>query len=93
MRDEPLRIAGDLTVGTLLERWPTLVSTFRRRGLSCPGCVMSPFDTLDYVARVYGLDGQEWLRELRRERAGAPRGRKPSRSATRPHGRMSHETD
>ncbi len=93
MRDEPLQIAGDTTVETLLDRWPALVSAFRRRGLSCPGCLMSPFDTLDYVARVYGFDSQEWLRELRREQARTPRRPRPSRSATRPHRRMSHETD
>ena len=84
MRDEPPPIEGETTVAALLERWPTLVEAFRRRGLSCPGCAMSRFDALDYVAGIYGLRLREWLRELRRE---AGRGR------TRPHRRMSHATD
>lgn len=75
MRDERRRITGQVTVAALLERWPGLASAFRRRGMSCPGCVMSKFDTLDYVAEIYGLGTQEWLGELNRKA-----GRTPERS-------------
>ena len=80
-------------MAALLERWPALAKVFRRRGLSCPGCAMSRFDALDYVADVYGLRLRDWLRELRAEARRTSRRKRAADGRARPNGRVSHATD
>lgn len=91
--DRPGPIDGRTTVAALLERWPELAQAFRRRGMSCPGCAMSRFDALDYVAQVYGLGRARWLSELRRAlRPGAGGARRGQRKLQTPR-RVSHGSD
>jgi hybrid cluster-associated redox disulfide protein len=88
MRDESGRVDGKMTVAALLSRWPGLARAFHRRGMSCPGCAMSRFDALDYVASAYGLARAAWLKQLARE---AGRGAGNVRLVTKR--RMKHDTD
>ncbi len=55
---------GDLTVAQTLERWPETLPVFLRHGTACVGCVMAPFETLDEIAAIYGLDRDRLLDEL-----------------------------
>ncbi len=92
MRDEPLKVAGTMTVSALLAQWPELARVFHERGMSCPGCAMSRFDALDYVARVHGLAKGAWLRQLAgaaRRRGAKPRAEAPGSSRRR----VNHDTD
>lgn len=57
-------IHPDSIVGDVLRRWPATAQEFLRRGMSCVGCAMAPFETLREVARVYGIDLTAFLRDL-----------------------------
>ncbi len=56
---------GDLTVAETLARWPEAIPVFMRHGTACVGCVMAPFETVDEIALIYGLDRDQLLDELR----------------------------
>jgi hypothetical protein len=90
-RNDPNEINADTTVATLLERWPHLRQAFQTHRMFCPGCAMSGFDPLGYVADVYGLRPERWLRELRRAALRVPR-RRPAPGATRPKRRPNDAT-
>jgi hybrid cluster-associated redox disulfide protein len=55
----------DLMVAEVLHRWPGTLSVFLRYRLACVGCVMARFERLAEVPRIYGLDEQRFLREVR----------------------------
>lgn len=58
-------ISPELTVAACLTRWPQAIPVFFRHHLFCVGCDMSRFDTLLDVARIYGLDLETFLAELK----------------------------
>ena len=57
-------LSPDLTVDQLLSRWRQVIPVFMRLRLSCVGCPMSPFETLDTVAQIYGLPLDDFMQEL-----------------------------
>ena len=59
-------LSPDLTVDQLLNRWRQVIPVFMRLRLSCVGCPMSPFETLDTVAQIYGLPLDNLMHELER---------------------------
>ena len=69
MHMKPNSISADWTVRRLLDQYPQLALLFVRRGMTCPGCAFSRFDTLREVAGVYGLALPAWLTDLRAEAA------------------------
>ena len=91
-RNDPDEIDAGTTVAVLLERWPHLRRAFQARRMFCPGCVMSRFDDLGYVADVYGLREDLWLRELRRHATLREPKRQPIRGVARPRRRSDHAT-
>ncbi len=52
------------TVEELLRAEPATARIFMRRSMACVGCVMSPFETISEVARIYGIAEAELLGEL-----------------------------
>ena len=76
-----------LTVAQLLRQRPAAVAVFVRRGMSCPGCSMAPFETLLEVAAVYGQEPGGFLAEVAAAAGGAP----DSLAETNPEGRRSPE--
>ncbi len=54
-----------LTVADLLMHWPQAVPIFLRRHMVCPGCSMAAFESLEDAARIYGVDLNQLLSELR----------------------------
>jgi hybrid cluster-associated redox disulfide protein len=52
------------SVGELLERWPEAIPVLIRRKMSCVGCSMARFDSLQDVAATYNIDPQLFLDEL-----------------------------
>ena len=76
-----------LTVAQLLRQQPAAVAVFVRRGMSCPGCSMAPFETLAEVASVYGQEPAGFLADLAAAAGGAP----DSLTEANPKGRRSPE--
>ncbi len=54
----------NLTVADLLKAWPQVIPVFIRHRMSCVGCDMSPFETLQDVADNYKIAPEALLREL-----------------------------
>ncbi len=64
-------LTGDLTVEQTLARWPATIPVFLRHGTACVGCVMAPFETIDEIAAIYGLERDRLLDDLRAAAASA----------------------
>lgn len=58
-------LSPNLTVDQLLSRWRQVIPVFMRLRMSCVGCPMSPFETLDTVAKIYGLPLDSLMNELK----------------------------
>ncbi len=43
------------SVAELLARWPQVIPVFLRHHMSCVGCSMAAFETLEDAARIYGI--------------------------------------
>lgn len=72
-KPNPVRIIPSLTVAELLAQHPAAAAVFLRLRMACPGCPMSPFETLAEVAAAYRIDRKHFLNQLRLHY-----GRKPS---------------
>jgi hybrid cluster-associated redox disulfide protein len=59
-------ITSDLPMHELLEKWPETIPVFLRYRMSCIGCYMSSFDTLEDALKVHGLPIHEVLESLNR---------------------------
>ena len=59
-----LNISNDITIKELLDRYPQLLRWFLDMGLFCVGCPAEGFHTLVDVAREYGVDEDQLLRNL-----------------------------
>ena len=57
-------ITPDLRVADVLRKWPETQVIFLAHRMSCIGCYLSPFDTLEDALTVYGLCVTEILVEL-----------------------------
>jgi hybrid cluster-associated redox disulfide protein len=52
------------TVAELLESYPQAIPIFLKHGMSCVGCSMSAFETLEDAARIYRVDFSLFQQEL-----------------------------
>ncbi len=59
-----LSISPDLTVKELLAQWPEAIPLFFTHHMSCVGCSMSGFDTIQDVAGVYQLNLSAFMDEI-----------------------------
>ena len=67
MASKRLTIRGNCTVAEVLGMEPAAAKVFCRYGMSCVGCAMAPFETLDEVARTYGLDPCRLVEDVRKQ--------------------------
>ncbi|MGN6564954.1 MAG: DUF1858 domain-containing protein [Thermomicrobiales bacterium] len=58
-------ITAELTVNTLLERYPETARVFVRRRMHCVGCSIAGFESLASACRIYQQPLDEMLAELR----------------------------
>ncbi len=58
------QFSSDLTVAEVLKRWEQTAAAFIRLRMACVGCPMSPFETLETAAQIYGLPPAALIREL-----------------------------
>jgi hybrid cluster-associated redox disulfide protein len=57
-------IHPQLTVAELLSQWPQAIPVFFRHRMTCVGCSMAGFDTLEDVSAIYHLPLSSFLQEL-----------------------------
>jgi hybrid cluster-associated redox disulfide protein len=57
-------ITSEISVADLLSRWPQLIPIFLSRQMSCVGCSMASFDTIQDVAENYHIPVDELLFDL-----------------------------
>jgi hybrid cluster-associated redox disulfide protein len=57
-------ITPKTSVAQLLEDHPQAIPIFLKRGMSCVGCSMSAFETLEDAARIYGIDFAQFMAEI-----------------------------
>jgi hybrid cluster-associated redox disulfide protein len=62
MKKKP--ITSDLIIADVLDLWPQTVDVFLEHQMSCPGCYMSRFDTLEDAIQIYALAESAFLQEL-----------------------------
>lgn len=55
-----------MIIANVLDRWPQTVAVFLEHRMSCPGCYMSRFDTLEDAIQIYAFAEDVFLRELNR---------------------------
>ena len=49
------KIEPGMSVASFLAAWPAAIPFFLQRQMSCVGCSMAVFDSLEEVSRTYGL--------------------------------------
>jgi hybrid cluster-associated redox disulfide protein len=64
MKKDTQSITPKSSVAQLLENYPQAVPVFLKRGMSCVGCSMSGFETLEDAARIYGIDFSQFMTEI-----------------------------
>jgi hybrid cluster-associated redox disulfide protein len=66
------RIVPEISIHELFLRWPVTIPVFIQYRMSCVGCSMASFDTLQEAMANYGLDEVQFIAEL--EAASATNG-------------------
>ena len=61
-----------MSVAELMDRWPSVVPVFLAHRMACVGCILSSFDRLDDVCRIYGLHSTSFAEEMLRAIEGQP---------------------
>jgi hybrid cluster-associated redox disulfide protein len=59
-----VQISPEISVSDLFARWPVAIPIFIKRQMSCVGCGMASFDTLEDVARIYGIPVEDLIQEI-----------------------------
>jgi len=59
-----IQLSPKTSVAELLTRWPQAIPIFLKRNMSCPGCSMSTFETLEDASRIYHLDLKQFINEI-----------------------------
>ncbi len=65
-----MKLDSKMTVSEFLKCHPAAIDVFIRRRMLCVGCQSETFHTLEDVARIYGIDLEHLLKDLR-EAVGA----------------------
>lgn len=58
-------INPNMLVADLLNQYPQVVPVLLRHGMSCVGCSMSTFETLHDAAKIYGIQPDKLLSEIK----------------------------
>ena len=53
-----------LKIDDVLNRWPQTIAVFRKKHMSCVGCALAPYYTIDEAVTVYGQPLAPFLEEL-----------------------------
>ncbi|MFZ0548393.1 MAG: DUF1858 domain-containing protein, partial [Candidatus Promineifilaceae bacterium] len=55
---------AEMTIESVLTRWPQTAAAFQKHNMACIGCAVSSFYTITDAVNVYGLSQEHFLREL-----------------------------
>lgn len=55
----------DHTVAEIHQRWPGTIPVFLRHHMKCVGCTMAAFETLEDALKIYQIQPEPFLAELR----------------------------
>ena len=67
------KVTPQLDLKTLFTQWPETILVFNQHQMSCVGCSMSPFDTLEDAVLNYHLSLNVFLAELQKTCTGPGR--------------------
>ena len=59
-------IALHLTITVILERWPEVIPVFLNHKMSCVGCSLADFMTLEDALEIYKLEKETFIERLTR---------------------------
>ncbi len=62
-KNKPL-LTPQTGVADLLARWPQVIPVFLHFHMSCVGCSMAAFETLEDAARIYGIRYDVFSKEI-----------------------------
>ena len=63
-----MEIKKDMTIGELLEKDPDKAQILLEAGMHCLGCPASQAETLEEACEVHGIDVEELLKNLNKEK-------------------------
>lgn len=58
------QISPKISISNLFARWPIAIPIFIKHQMSCVGCGMASFDTIEDVARIYGIAAEDLIQEI-----------------------------
>jgi len=61
---EKLKIAKEMKISEIVEKYPQTLSLLLEKGLHCIGCPLAPDETFEEAAKVHGFDLEELLQDL-----------------------------
>lgn len=59
-----MTIAKQATIGQVVDEHPETVPVFLQHGLSCCGCAIARFESVEQGARAHGVDVDALIRDL-----------------------------
>ncbi|MEG0874153.1 MAG: DUF1858 domain-containing protein [Clostridiales bacterium] len=57
-------ITKDMSIGEIVEKWPTTVDVFKQHGMGCLGCAIAHFESVGEGAMAHGIDIDALLCDL-----------------------------
>lgn len=57
-------ITKDMSIGEVVQKYPSTIEVFLRHGLMCFGCVIARFESLEQGALAHGIDVESLLQDL-----------------------------
>jgi hybrid cluster-associated redox disulfide protein len=53
-----------LTISAILARWPEVIPVFLNHKMSCVGCTLADFMTLEDALEIYKLEKESFIEQL-----------------------------
>ena len=57
-------ISPHLTISAILEHWPEVIHVFLNHKMSCVGCSLADFMTLEDALEIYKLEKEPFIEQL-----------------------------
>lgn len=57
-------ITKKMNIGEVVEKYPATVEVFKKYNLFCFGCIASRFENLEAVAEEFGVNIEQFVKEL-----------------------------
>jgi hybrid cluster-associated redox disulfide protein len=58
-------ISPQLTISAILERWPEVIPIFIQLKMSCVGCTLADFMTLEDALEIYHLEKEPFIEQIK----------------------------